>query len=56
MNSSTADFEGHWGLEYDNYKPKPAFGVYQSLIAALDTRTDPTRTFQPIQSLMSRSQ
>jgi hypothetical protein len=47
-NSSSPDFEGHWGLENDNYQPKPAFATYQSLIASLDTQADPTRAVPSI--------
>jgi hypothetical protein len=42
-DSGGADFEEHYGLEDDNYSPKPAFYAYQSLISSLDTQSNPTR-------------
>jgi len=43
-NSSGADLEEHFGLDYDNYMPKPAFFAYESLINSLDTQTSPARS------------
>jgi len=33
--SSDSSFESQYGLMHDDYTPKPAFGVYRSLVAAL---------------------
>jgi hypothetical protein len=34
-DSSDPDFQQGYGLTYDDYRPKPAFGVYRTLLAAL---------------------
>jgi hypothetical protein len=42
-NSNGPDFEQHFGIEYDNYTPKPAFAAYRTLIASLDRRVNAIR-------------
>jgi len=37
-NTSSENFQHHYGLLRDDYSPKPAFGVYRDLIAALALR------------------
>jgi hypothetical protein len=34
-DSSASTFESHYGLMRDDYSPKPAFGVYRTLVATL---------------------
>jgi len=34
-NTSSSNFQHHYGLLNDDYSPKPAFGVYRSLVAQL---------------------
>jgi hypothetical protein len=37
-DSSASSFESRYGILRDDYSPKPAFGVYRSLVAELDDR------------------
>ena len=34
-DSASSSFESQYGLMRDDYSPKPAFGVYRTLVAAL---------------------
>ena len=37
-NTSSTNFQHHYGLLRDDYSPKPAFGAYRRLVAALSRR------------------
>jgi len=37
-NTSSENFQHHYGLLRDDYSPKPAYGAYRRLVAALSRR------------------
>jgi hypothetical protein len=46
-NTSSLNFQHHYGLLRDDYSPKPAFGLYQEVVEELARREPPVRRAAP---------